>query len=107
MTFRDSLGQFFFGSYFEQQREALAQARLQLAEDSFAIADAAAGRSDRNDKAWGDRIQDLDDALDAWAINPYARRIVNLYTAHVIGRSLTLTTPYDDINAWISAWWNH
>ena len=37
------------------------------------------------DRSWGEQVQSLSDALEAWRSNPLARRLISRITAYTIG----------------------
>lgn len=45
-------------------------------------------------------------AWDAWRINPYARRIVEIHIAHIVGRQFRIRSDKNDINKYVQAWWD-
>jgi hypothetical protein len=61
------------------------------------------------DRMAGDRLQVLQDALDAWRKNPLARRIVELTTDYVVGGGLSVTAPKADslVQGFLTEWWEH
>lgn len=78
---------------------------------------------DKNDRAWmrgfgkpGDtyprdrhgyeRDEVLADALEAWRVNPLARRIVGLMTQYVVGGGITIESSHKGTNKFLSNWWN-
>jgi hypothetical protein len=46
-------------------------------------------------------------ALDAWRVNPLARRIVGLTTQYVVGAGLRIRAEDERAHAFLDAWWNH
>jgi len=54
-----------------------------------------------------DREEVLQDALEAWRINPLARRIVELVTQYVVGGGLSIESKHVRTNAFLQEWWNH
>ncbi|MCW5848611.1 MAG: hypothetical protein KIT87_00730 [Anaerolineae bacterium] len=60
------------------------------------------------DRAWTDRVDDLRDALDAWRVNPLARRIVQLTTDYVVGDGMgVVATASPDLTEFVRAFWSH
>ena len=120
MAILDNLGHRLFGTLIEdavQQskvasdaqweaklKEAVSEARLAVNEDWWAKLDIA---SRPQDKDWYQREQDLADVMEAWALNPFARRVVNLHTAHVVGRQLLVGSERPQIQDWIKRFWLH
>ena len=46
------------------------------------------------------------DALEAWRMNPLARRIIGLTTSYVVGDGITLTSEYGPLKRYLAKWWN-
>lgn len=67
--------------------------------------------TDRNaaplDVPWYERQTTLEDALEAWRVNPLARRIVSLTTDYVVGGGVAVESKYQYVNDWITRFWNH
>jgi len=59
------------------------------------------------DRPWGERIEDLDDALEAWRKNFLVRRIVTLTRSYVVGNGITITSDRPDLQDFITAFWKH
>jgi len=57
------------------------------------------------DKPWGEQVQELADARDAWRRSPLARRIVQLVSAYVVGNGVTVTAGYRPLARFVAAWW--
>jgi len=53
------------------------------------------------------RQENLLDVLEAWHKNPFVRRVVNLFTSHVIGRQFRLGSEEPVIDAWVRNWIGH
>ena len=54
-----------------------------------------------------DRDEVLADALEAWRVNPLARRIVNMMTQYVVGGGIGIGSNHERTNKFINDWWNH
>ncbi len=54
-----------------------------------------------------DREAVLEQALEAWRVNPLARRIVELTTQYVVGGGLCLECSDARGEAFLGEWWNH
>jgi len=86
-----------------ERRVALAVRALDDAHDSLLHGPQALDR----DRRAPDRDEVLRDALEAWRVNPLARRIVSLTTQYVVGAGLTLASPHPPTHAFLQAWWGH
>ena len=54
-----------------------------------------------------DREEVLRDALEAWRLNPLARRIVSLTSEYVVGGGLRIYSEHVATNAFLQDWWQH
>jgi hypothetical protein len=54
-----------------------------------------------------DRDEVLADALEAWRVNPLARRIVNMMTQYVVGGGIGLECKHQKTKKFLREWWNH
>ena len=78
-----------------------------LTEDNeFYTTDRPASREDR-DRHDYDREEVLRLALEAWRVNPLARRIVGLTTQYVVGAGLEVRSDHQDTHNFLKEWWNH
>ena len=67
-------------------------------------------RPDRARNATGqtyDREEVLRQCLEAWRVNPLARRVVALTTQFVLGGGVSLTCAHPATQAFLQDWWNH
>ena len=58
------------------------------------------------DRPWGEVQQQFTDALEAWRVNPLAKRIVGLITAYSIGDGVTLSAEYAPLSKFLTAFWS-
>ena len=54
-----------------------------------------------------DRQEILRDALEAWRVNPLARRIVSLTSQYVVGGGLGIESPHSGTHDFLNEWWQH
>lgn len=59
------------------------------------------------DRSDYDRETVIMQALEAWRLNPLARRIVELTSQYVVGGGITISSPDEKVNAFIRKWWKH
>jgi len=59
------------------------------------------------DRPWGERRDDLDDALEAWRKNFLVRRIVNLISSYVVGSGIAISSKQPTVNTFVTAFCNH
>jgi hypothetical protein len=54
-----------------------------------------------------DRDEVLGDALEAWRVNPLARRIVELTSQYVVGGGLAVSSKHVKTHKFLQEWWKH
>ena len=75
-------------------------------EGSFLVGASALGDQPRDRHAY-DRLQVLDDCLDAWRLNPLARRIIELTTQYVTGGGMRVNCTDQRAREFLLAFWQH
>ncbi len=84
-------------------RQALAAAEL----DSTWMLGSRSLNEHERDRLDFDREEVLRQALDAWRINPLARRIVGLTTQYVVGGGISISCKHAPTARFIDAFWDH
>jgi len=104
MSILDNLAKQLFSKAIDDQ----VHARLAAAEteNSFLVGVRSATESDRDRYSY-DRDQVLDQALEAWRVNPLARRIVGFTTQYAVGGGIEPYCKHEETRAFIKAFWNH
>lgn len=59
------------------------------------------------DRLPADRLQPLDQSLEAWRANPLARRIVELTTEYVVGSGLRVQCAHEPTQRFLQKFWQH
>jgi hypothetical protein len=54
-----------------------------------------------------DRDEVLRDALEAWRVNPLARRIVELTSQYVVGGGIAVSSKHTRTHKFLQEWWKH
>jgi hypothetical protein len=54
-----------------------------------------------------DRDEVLRDALEAWRVNPLARRIVELTSQYVVGGGIAVGSKHNRTHKFLQEWWKH
>lgn len=67
----------------------------------------SAGRTLDRDRFDFDREEVLRQALEAWRVNPLARRIVELTSQYVVGGGIGVESPHEETHKFIQEFWNH
>ncbi len=62
---------------------------------------------DERDRLPHDREESLQMALEAWRVNPLARRVVSLTTQYVVGGGLRLRADSPASHDFLQDWWRH
>jgi len=63
--------------------------------------------ADLRDRVEMDRALVLEQALQAWRVNPLARRIVELTSQYVVGGGVSLSSTNRRAQAFLQSWWQH
>jgi hypothetical protein len=97
-----------FDRIFKKQIEAAVRGQLAVIEnsDTFLIGTRSLSQSDR-DRYSFDREEILDQALEAWRVNPLARRIVELTTQYIVGGGLSINCKGVRESKFLDQFWNH
>ncbi len=84
------------------------RARLSVSEtdSTFTVGARLWGQSER-DRYDYDREETLRLSLEAWRVNPLARRIVGLTTQYVVGGGLRVRSDDPTTHKFIEEWWGH
>ncbi len=83
--------------------------RARLAEESenaFNVGGRRLGESERDRGDW-EREQVLRQALEAWRVNPLARRIVGLTTQYVVGGGIAVSCKHETTARFLKRFWEH
>ena len=75
-------------------------------DETFALASRSWNFTQR-DRYDADRETILQESLDAWRLNPLARRIVGLTTQYVVGGGITVGTKHETTHKFLQDFWNH
>ena len=59
------------------------------------------------DRRGYDRDEVLADALEAWRVNPLARRVIGMMTQYVVGGGVGIESRHKGTNKFLSEWWSH
>lgn len=59
------------------------------------------------DADWSARREELRDALQAWRVNPLARRIVSLTTDYVVGSGIAVRSGHEWVQRFIDEFWHN
>ena len=82
------------------------RARLAVDVDSFYVGARSWGSNDRERFDY-DREEMLRQALEAWRVNPLARRIVELTTQYVVGGGMRLRVDQPYTHKFMDEFWSH
>lgn len=59
------------------------------------------------DRPWSERLDDLDDALEAWRKSFMARRLVTLTRSYVVGGGITVSSEVPAVEEFLRVFWDH
>ncbi len=80
--------------------------RLVVEDNAFPVGWRSWGQSERERPDYN-REEVLRQALEAWRVNPLARRIVELTTQYVVGGGLRLRVDHPPTHEFVEEFWNH
>lgn len=75
-------------------------------EAAFTLGAQGAGES-LSERSYGERSLTLEQALEAWRVNPLARRLVELTTQYTVGGGLTVTCRHAPTQRFVDELWRH
>jgi hypothetical protein len=95
------------GRWFAKEINNQVRARLAVVENdnSFLVGTRSTG-SDR-DRVSYNREEILEESLEAWRVNPLARRIIELTTQYVVGGGLRFSVDHAATHKFVDTFWNH
>jgi hypothetical protein len=99
-SLRASLAERFFGDVIEARVQEAVKVVDNRWWDSMS-------RASGQDQHWWDLRTDMEDALEAWRVNPLAFRIVALTTDYVVGNGVKLSSPIAYVDKFVSSFWDH
>lgn len=83
------------------------RAALQAETDQTFTLGAHAAGAPPHERPFSERREALAQALEAWRVNPLARRIVELTTQYVVGSGITFTCDHAATSRFLSQLWQH
>lgn len=101
-SLRERIVNRFFGDIIDARVQAAA-VTIRI-DDSPGWDDLTPGPADR---PWSERLDDLDDALEAWRKNFMVRRLVTLTRSYVVGNGITVSSKVPAVEQFLRAFWDH
>nr|MBC7245606.1 hypothetical protein [Chloroflexota bacterium] len=98
---REGLAERFFGDIMDRRVENA----VKCVDDAYWSQISGGARS--RDEEWSARRAGLDEALEAWRINPLARRIVCLTTDYVVGSGISVKSEHEWVQRFIDEFWHN
>jgi hypothetical protein len=96
-----------FSRWFERRVNEAVTKRVQLIlTDRDGFHEQGGPREDRDRQTY-DREEVLRQCLEAWRVNPLARRVVALTTQFALGSGLNLNCAHPATQAFLQEWWQH
>ncbi|MEW6505667.1 MAG: hypothetical protein AB1457_17045 [Chloroflexota bacterium] len=83
------------------------RAALQTETDNTFTLGAHAAAAPPHERPFAERREALQQALEAWRVNPLARRIVELTTQYVVGGGISFSCDHPATSRFLHALWNH
>jgi hypothetical protein len=103
--FYDRLVSSLFGPVINPIIDRAVNQRVRVLDD---LRDRPAGATESGrDRRPYDRAETLRDCLEAWRVNPLARRIVALTSQYVVGGGISLECKDEGTHRFLTAWWEH
>ena len=93
-----------FGAEIRRQVRAMEHTRLAAETESTFLLGARAGGA--YDRPLGDRQSVLEQSLEAWRVNPLARRLVELTTQYVVGSGIRVHCKHSATARFLRAFWD-
>ena len=100
--FRERIVNRFFGDIIDARVQAAA-VTIRI-DDSPGWDDLTPGPADR---PWSERLDDLDDALEAWRKNFMVRRLVTLTRSYVVGSGITVSSEVPAVEKFLRVFWDY
>jgi len=96
-----------FSRWFERRVNEAVTKRVQLIlTDRDGFYEQGGPREERDRQTY-DREDVLRQCLEAWRVNPLARRVVALTTQFVLGGGISLNCAHPATQAFLQSWWDH
>ncbi|MGB8252152.1 MAG: hypothetical protein WCF08_02980 [Anaerolineaceae bacterium] len=93
--------------WFERRVNEAVTKRVQLIlTDRDGFHEQGGGREERDRPSY-DREEVLHQCLEAWRVNPLARRVVALTTQFAVGSGVSLNCAHPATQTFLQNWWNH
>lgn len=83
------------------------RAALQTESDNTFLLGTRAAAAPPHERPFAERREALQQALEAWRVNPLARRIVELTTQYVVGGGIAFTCDHPATNRFLRELWQH
>ena len=97
-----TVGRLFGGEIRRQVRAGLA-----AESDATFLLGATAASGNERDRLSPNRQEVLEQALEAWRVNPLARRLVELTTQYVVGGGISIHCKHEPTAHFLESFWNH
>lgn len=96
-----------FGEEIRRQAQREAHARLAAESDATFGLGAHGGTESLFERSYGERSLLLEQALEAWRVNPLARRLVELTTQYTVGGGLSVQCRHAPTQRFLDDLWRH
>jgi hypothetical protein len=95
----------FFGRFIDQEVTRKVDLAVRALDDSRDLLFSSSTYP--RDRHGYDRDEILTDCLEAWRVNPLARRIVGMMTQYVVGGGIGIESLHKASNKFLNEWWDH
>lgn len=95
-----------FTTIFSKEIKRQVRAALKVSETDLSFIQGA-GNSQQRDRYPYDRMEVMTQALEAWRINPLARRVIELTSQYVVGGGLSFECKNQYVAKFLNKFWDH
>lgn len=101
-----SIGEWLAGRWLNAEVERRVKQAVRALDDSGDLR-LSNGRFEERERGDADREEVLRQSLEAWRVNPLARRVVELTTHYTVGSGLGVACEHAGTHAFVQRFWNH
>ena len=95
-----------FTRLFSKEIKRQVRAALKVSETDLSFIQGT-GSSQQRDRYPYDRMEVMTQALEAWRVNPLARRVIELTSQYVVGGGLSFECKNQYVSKFIGKFWEH
>jgi hypothetical protein len=96
-----------FSRLFSPEIKRQVRAALSVIENDLTFVRSGSTSTQDRDRYPYDRLEVMTQALEAWRVNPLARRIIELTSQYVVGGGLSFECKNQSVSKFLSRFWDH